>query len=59
MIQSLKTMRGMLYDIADHCAHIEEPRAAGEGDKWFYDVSQDDTIVRIFDPLEVIILEDE
>lgn len=57
MIQSLKTVRGTLYDIADNCDFIEEHRAAGEGDRWYYDIHlSDGEIIRIFDPLEVRIL---
>lgn len=59
MIQSLRTMRGTLYDIADNCDHVEEHRAAGEGDKWYYDIYRDGEITRIFDPLEVVMSEDE
>jgi len=59
MIQYLKTQRGGIYDVADNCDCIEEHHAAGEGDKWYYDVHLgNDEILRIFDPLEIKILED-
>ena len=59
MIQSLLTQRGVLYDIADNCDRIVEHPAGGEGDKWFYDIYRDGEIIRVFDPLEVIMSEDE
>ena len=60
MIQHLLTQRGAVYDIANNCDCIEEHRAAGEGDKWYYDVHLGNgVILRVFDPLEVRILEGE
>ena len=36
------------------CTLIEEHRAAGEGDRWFYDVhNSDGTSTRIFNPNQV------
>jgi hypothetical protein len=36
------------------CIAIKEPPAAGEGDKWYYDIMfDDDTSVREFNPNEV------
>lgn len=38
------------------CVEIYEHKAAGEGDKWYYDVKFDDgSINRIFNPNEIFI----
>ena len=51
----LKTQRNTEYIVGDNCERIEEHAAAGEGDKWFYDVydKAEGVIIRVFDPVEV------
>ncbi len=51
----LKTQRNVEYIAGDDCVRIEEHSAAGEGDKWFYDIYDKDEgiIIRVFDPVEV------
>ena len=56
---SVKTMRGHEWIAGENCDFIEEHPARGEGDRWFYDIHLPDTIIRIFDPLEVRLVKDE
>ena len=59
VIHSLLTQCGVLFDIAANCNYIEEHRAAGEGDKWYYDIYKDGEVTRVFDPLEAVMSEDK
>jgi len=51
----LETQRGQKWVVGHNCDLIEEHRAIGEGDRWFYDVviHEDKVNLRIFDPVEV------
>ena len=49
-------------EVADStkCTEINEHKAQGEGDKWFYDIHfSDGEIVRIFNPTEVLFSKDD
>ena len=59
MILHMRTERGRAYDIDRNCDRIVEHSAQGEGDKWFYDVYRDGEIIRIFDPVEVVMTNEE
>lgn len=54
-ITYLITQRGAEWTSGDNCDFIEEHCAAGEGDKWFYDIYRfgGKLKIRIFDPVEV------